>query len=415
MKGNRTALIIVFAALIILIGFLLVRFGEHNKVNWYSMFHESESQPYDLSVISKLLDDYFPDKNYTVINKPLNTILPVSPPKKSSYVFIGATIFLRDTDYTHLCSFVSNGNDALIVASEIPDDLVSKIRGMESYYGDKFFNAYQSTVTLNFTHPSLRKTGGYWYDYIYNWEKEEYRWTYFSDSLLFSSVDIVRLGNLNDLYVNFIRVPYGKGSFYFHTDPIAFTNYYLKNAEGLDYAQKVFSNLSSSDIYWDEFSKVPQFSGGGNLGNTETPLRYILSQTSLKWAWYVMLGMILLFLLFRAKRDQRIIPVVEQNVNTSLEFIHTIGRLYFMQNDHRALALQKMKLFLSFIRMRYNLQTKVLDKVFIQRLSEKSQIDHNSIEAILSDYKTIENMIDISVEQLTAFHNMLEAFYQKCK
>jgi hypothetical protein len=274
---------------------------------------------------------------------------------------------------------------------------------------------FQQTVSLNFNHPSLRKSGGYWCDFIYEWKKENYQWSYFTDSVLNDSISpFVRLGTLNDNYTSFLKIPYGKGAFYLHTVPIMFTNYNIKRTEGREYAEKVFSNLPTGNIYWDEFSKVPQF-GSGDHGSTETPLRYILSQESLRWAWYVLLGMVLLFLLFRAKRDQRMIPVMELNTNTSLEFIHTIGRLYFIQNDHRALALGQMKLFLSFIRGRYGLLTKSPDEVFIRKLSEKSQVGANNIRIIFSEYKTIQNMEQISADQLTSFHQLLQDFYSKCK
>ena len=415
MKGNRNILVIVLAAVFILLIYLLFQFSSGKQVNWFTMYREKELQPYDLNVISKLLDDYFPEKNFAVLTKPLSQTLPLDSSQKSSYIFIGGSLFLSDDDYTRLYQFVAQGNDAFISADEIPYQLMSSIFKKEDYFGDAFWSVTDSSVRLNFTHQSLQKDGGYPYDFIYDWKKELYHWNYFSDSLLQDSTEnFIALGSLDDSLLNFVKVPYGNGAFYIHTTPIIFTNYHLKRTGGLEYAQKAFSHLTTSSIYWDEFSKVPQF-GNNNPGSTETPLRYILSQTSLRWAWYVLLGMVLLFLIFRAKREQRIVPVVEQNSNTSLEFIHTIGRLYYLQNDHRALALQKMRLFLAFIRSRYGIQTKTLDAAFAQKLAEKSQVSRKSIEAMLEEYKTIENMHDISVHQLTAFHGELEAFYQGCK
>jgi hypothetical protein len=415
-KGNRAALIIILASVLVLVIFFLYSAGRQKRVNWFTTFREKEEQPYDLSVISKVLDDYFPQENFTVLRKPVNKTLPVDSVANSCYVFIGASLYLYGEDLQRLYDFVEEGNAAFIAANTIPDDLLTTLLNTEDYYDYGFSNTFQKTVTLNFTHPALKKTGGYWYDYIIEWEKHDLYWNYLEDSILVpdSSSQLITLGKLNDDYVNFIEVPFGKGKVLLHTTPLAFTNYYLKEKEGLEYAEKVFSHLSSSNIYWDEFSKVPQLHDP-NVGNTETPLRYILSQTSLKWSWYVLLSMVALFLLFRVKRDQRIIPVVEENTNTSLEFIHTIGRLYFLQNDHRALAMQKMRLFLAFIRNRYGLVTKALDTEFIQKLSEKSQVRQQTIEAIAEKYNTINNMDHIPPEQLIDFHSSLDEFYTACK
>jgi hypothetical protein len=284
------------------------------------------------------------------------------------------------------------------------------------YSDDGFSSVEDSSVQLNFTHPDLIVSKGYPYDFIYNWKKESHDWSFISDSLLVDSgVDYIALGNIDSSFVNFVKVPYGDGTFYLHTNPIVFTNYFLKQPQGYEYAQKALSHLSGSNIFWDEFSKIPPRFGNNNVGSTETPLRYILSQASLKWSWYVLLTMLLLFVIFKSKRDQRIVPVTEENINTSLEFIHTIGRLYYQQNDHRAIALQKMKLFLAFIRNRYSLQTKTPDNSFIEKLSQKSQASRKTIGAILEEYKTIDNMDDITAEQLFSFHSAVETFYQTCK
>ncbi|MGB3076101.1 MAG: hypothetical protein WBB36_12300 [Chitinophagales bacterium] len=414
MKSNRTIVVIAVAAICLLLAFVLYQFRGNNQVNWYAMFREKENQPYDVSVISKLLADYFPGKQFTSINKPLVESLPLSSAEKSSYVFIGAELYFSDTDRVQLRDFVYNGNDAFIVTEVLPEDLLTNIFKSFSYNGYIFHFLMDSTIHVNLVLPSLIKSGGYTYDYIYAWKKEIFEWRYFSDSIKNGGPYFISLGTMNDSLMNFIKVPYGKGAFYLHSNPICFTNYYLKEHEGLEYAQKIFSHLSSSDIYWDEFSKVPQMNPG-NRGDTETPLRYILSQTSLRWSWYVLLVTSIMFLLFRAKRNQRIIPVVEQNTNSSLEFIHTMGRLYLLQHDHRALALQKMKLFLTFIRSRYGLQTKTTDHDFVLKLSEKSQVEHNRIVQLLEEYQTIENMNDISEAQLTSFHLELESFYGNCK
>lgn len=416
MNSNRTTIIIAIAAICILLAFLLYQFSGTKQVNWYTLFREKEQQPYDLNVLSQVLDDYFPEKDFTIIKKPLVETLPLDSAEKSSYVFIGTRLYFSDTDRVQLRDFVYEGNDAFIITEVIPGNLLTNIFQGSPYSGYEFSSFEDSSVQMNFFHPALKKESGYDYDYIFEWKKELFNWTYFSDSLQNGGAfHFVTLGSIEDSFVNFIKVPYGKGAFYLHSTPISFTNYYLKQPEGLDYAEKVFSHLSPSAIYWDEFSKVPQMNNPRSDHNTETPLRYILSQTSLRWAWYVLLGMAALFLLFRAKRDQRIIPVTEQNTNTSLEFIHTMGRLYFSQHDHRALALQKMKLFQAFIRHRYGLQTNRIDAAFVNKLAVKSQVERKNIERLMEEFKTIENMIDISVEQLHEFHSELEGFYRSCK
>src|SRR5436305_15122600 len=112
---------------------------------------------------------------------------------------------------------------------------------------------------MNFQFLKVKQDSGYTFNFIYDWKKDLYSWMVFDESLLNSSAtNVIHLGQVNDRYSNFIAVPYGKGTFYLHSDPIAFTNYQLKDEHHLAYAEKVFSYLQPANIYWDDFSKIPK-------------------------------------------------------------------------------------------------------------------------------------------------------------
>jgi hypothetical protein len=50
-----------------------------------------------------------------------------------------------------------------------------------------------------------------------------------------------------------------------------------------------------------------------------SPMRFILNNPPLRYAWYLLLLGLLIFVLFNAKRKQRIVPVIEPLKNTSLD------------------------------------------------------------------------------------------------
>lgn len=206
---------------------------------------------------------------------------------------------------------------------------------------------------------------------------------------------------------------------------MAFSNFYVKEAEGLDYADKVLAYLNKGPIYWDhysDFESAYRRTWGRRPPRTtrsiqaDSPLQYILSQPPLAWAWYVGLSLAVLYLLFRAKRKQRIIPILEPNTNTSMEFIATIGQLYFRQNSHRKLAIQKWRLFLGFVRDRYHLPTRELDDAFIGKLAERSGIDKETLQPIFRLARNIERSeVFLSENTLIDLHKALDGFYRNCK
>jgi hypothetical protein len=227
----------------------------------------------------------------------------------------------------------------------------------------------------------------------------------------------------NDL-VNFAQRPYGEGNFYLHTMPLAFTNYHLLEEDKLEYVDKVFSHLQEGPIYWDEYSGVSErvgeainnrdYNSGNRMLRAESPLQFILSKPALSWAWYLLLTAVLLYVVFLSRRRQRVIPVLQKNTNTSLEFLSTIGHLYFLQNNHKQLALQKMQLFRSFIREKYHLHGLEFDEEFKKRLQQKSDVDRPIIDEIFLIHSNIKKR-PITENTLIDFHKALEQFYRHCK
>jgi len=126
----------------------------------------------------------------------------------------------------------------------------------------------------------------------------------------------------------------------------------------------------------------------------------------------------LIYVIFGAKRRQRKIPILETNRNTSLEFVETIGRLYFQQQDHKGIIKKQMHLFLAHLRQRYNLVIRDLDDKLIHRVAVRSKVDKEIINDIFVEYfrlrKTIEKPYSkVNVETLNNFYLLIDKFHQE--
>ena len=393
---------------------------QKQKHNWYETYKNDKKEPYDTYVISELLEKYFPAKTFNVIRKPLHESLPRS--NGNNYVFIGSGMYLDSLSELKLLEYVNRGNNAFLSIPRLPyviEDTLN-LNGCEYYYSFDYYS--DSTAKLNFYEPEFKSDTAYEFSFRFVNDTGSYSWSYIIDSCLNTATPPVYYANMQDTLPNYMRVAFGKGYFFIHTAPLAFTNIQLLNKRSFEYASKVFSYLPEGNIYWDEFSKIPieykqpeSDDSVGKLSWEKSPLYFILSQPALKTAWYLILALALLFILFRAKRRQQIIPVLIPNSNTSLEFAQTIGRIYYLQNDHKKLASQKMKLFLEAIRNRYNILTNTLDETFLLKLSQKSQVPQKDIERLFENYKVIENQKTISDESLIIFNQSIDNFYKKAK
>ncbi len=430
--------------LILLVVYLAVIRTKKPTFIWSETYIESSDQPFGTSVLSDLLENYFPGKQFEKVNNDLSEKLTADTNVHKNYIFIGQYPFYTDSVFDLLKTFVSNGNDAFLALNQLPENLSSEILLQNNggyttqdtvYYIDNFgdsafyleenyaedpyaFSTFStSKIGLNFFDPDFKRDSSYTFQLEVAEEIVPYDWNYFLPAFQKSIVNYQALGSIYSLnFCDLIKVPYGSGNFYIHCNPIVFSNYFQIEENNIEYTSKVLSYLKPGDIIWDEYSKTTYNS---EIENNETqqegPLKFILSQTSLRWAWYTMLIALLLFILFRTKRMQQSIPVLEPNENKSLEFVQTIGRMYYIRKNHKQLAQQKIKLFLHFINEKYQLATHTQDEIFIQKLVMKSEISTSSIQSILKHAKYIDNTDDVTDNDLIELHKLLEYFYKNCK
>jgi hypothetical protein len=106
------------------------------------------------------------------------------------------------------------------------------------------------------------------------------------------------------------------------------------------------------------------------------------------------------------------IPAHPKPANESLDFVKTMGRLYYDRKDHQNLARKMSTYFLEHVRTGYKLPTHTLDESFIESLHYKSGYSRGDLNEIISFIEYIRGGGNINEQQLINFHNQLESFYQ---
>ena len=427
-QSRKTLITLALAATALLIFFFAIR-DTTTRYNWKETYDEDKN-PYGTYVVHKLLETYVEGYELVDISTSINEVIPsvdsmfmMGP---ANYVLIGEGMFLDSMETDRLLAFVAHGNTALISTKTIPYNIITEVYDVPCFgYDWEGYRYFRDTlVFMNFQHKNLKTELGYPVKFLSHQEYRSYRWHWLEDyNFCGGDTSLVVLGSFNeDQYINFFSKDYGAGQFYFHSNPISFSNIILKDSSLLDYASGVFSHLIEGDIYWDNTNRVSlgiaealDENNANNRISSKGPLTYILTQPPLTWAWYTACGMALLYLFFRSRRRQRIIPVIAKNKNTSLEFIKTVGQLYFQKGDHKKLCLKKMNLFLGFIRQRYHLTAKEPDNQFIEKLVAKSEIPKSIIDKIVLYYNNIKDAKFVSEKTLIDFHLEMDKFYKNCK
>lgn len=405
-------LIIVLAALLLTFFFL---YGDETRYRWSESYRSDSEQPYGASFIAGMLADYRPGTAFTVNKKPLKDVLAaVKDPARTDYIFIGQRLFLDDKSRQALVKFLEAGGDVFIASIPVPEEVLNGVY-TECDSAVTVEQNFQPSVNLNFFSDSLKSPQGYQYAFRFMANDRSYFWNYYSDTARCdAAAAIVPLGYQDDGHVNFLRIAVGEGHLYLHSNPLVFTNYFLTDRKKLDYVSGVFAHLKGEDIIWDEYSKLP-FQGNANAYNS--PLYYILSQPSLKYAWWLLLLTILLYAFFAAKRKQRVIPVIESKRNTSLEFVNLISQLHYKHGNHLDMAHKKMRYFLYFVRSKYGIHAEKFGDAQIRQLAEKSRVAPEDVEVIFARYYLIEDRFKNHIEanRLVDLFDAIENFYKHCK
>ena len=106
------------------------------------------------------------------------------------------------------------------------------------------------------------------------------------------------------------------------------------------------------------------------------------------------------------------IPDYSKPRNESLDFVKTMGRLYYERRDHQNLAKKMGIYFLEHVRSNYKLPTHTLDDQFTEALHFKSGHSRGDLNEIVSFVQYLQDDGSVNEQQLIHFHNQLESFYQ---
>jgi hypothetical protein len=106
------------------------------------------------------------------------------------------------------------------------------------------------------------------------------------------------------------------------------------------------------------------------------------------------------------------VPVTGGLRNNSLDFVTTIGRLYYQRRDNRNMAVKMSAHFLDHIRTRYNLPVTTPDEEFVTRLSYKTGYPREPLQELVSDINRLQADVPLTDEELLSFHRKIDEFYK---
>ncbi|MCU7614145.1 hypothetical protein N0B16_06820 [Chryseobacterium sp. GMJ5] len=380
---NKTFKIYAFIFIIIMVILALFEVNKTEVTDWRKNFDVNEKSPFGLFVFNREVKGLFKDNLKKIDIAPYDYY---GKNKKKPHNIVVVENEIDQESWNNIMDEVSKGSDAMLIVSKVPNNISDKI----GYYSSQASFAESSVLKLT--------DKKYQNDFI--------KLDKFPSGIGFSYVktDVEILGKTMDEenpdHANFIKAKYGKGNIYVHCEPLFLTNYYLLKPGNIKYAQNVFSYLPDRETLWFVES---------NTKESGSFMRFILSKPALKYAWWLLLGGLILFIFFNAKRKQRIVPIVEPLRNTSVDFVKSIGNLYLQEGDFHDMMAKKAHYFLNRIRIDLLIDTQNMDEEFIKKLHLKTGKTTEVIsEAVELMKKGLDPYASVMKEDLARMNRLLD-------
>ena len=399
-KRSKIALYAIGAVIVLM---MIAEVTKPKALNWRDSYAAADKIPLGCYVLFNELKE--------VSNKPIKVstktvfeaLKDLETDKKTVSLFINNGMSFDKQDAESLIKYVENGNSVFISTNHMYGVLCDTLNFR---IGTDYNNFFKKPSLNSFTSPHLKTNERHFKDVIEN-----------SFFIRLDTLNAVALGTtkvekteqiindtIPDTNINYIKVPFGNnnGAFYVHTNPFAFSNYHMLNGNEA-YAAAVLSFLPKHQIIWDNYYK------SGRKVIT-SPLRFILQNQALKWAFYITMISLILFVIFRGKRTQRIIPVVEPLKNATLDFTRTIGDLYYQHGDFTNIITNKIQYFLEQIRSKYYLDTNELNEGFISKLAIKSSNKKEDTKALIDYMVYLKSKPNHTEADLIQLNKLIESF-----
>lgn len=459
MKSSRNFL---FAMLVLFVLFCLLQVNLPKKFVWSPTFSHVDKQPLGCFVFDSVLTQSLPN-GYHVTKKTFFQLDQEHAKEKISVLMVVDQQNLKQLDVKYLCNIARRGGKVMVVASgsfddgrnadtvvvdelertfkvRIEDGMYFSLRGilagLKAHDNDMYDTIYWNNRETMYAAQSYRMFynmvgGTLFVDSVPKVKRLAYTlstagYDYKYDSLYvgdFTRFDTIvdkkeRIERIDTFAIKkvpaAVSVPYGKGEVIFVSSPLLFTNYGMLEGNTSVYIFRLMSYLADLPVYRTEaYVKTDAM-----LVAEQSPFREFIKRPPLRWALYLALLGVVLFIIFTARRRQRVIPIMSKPANRSLEFIQLIGTLYYQRKDHVDLVRKKFKLFAEELRKTAGVDISDVntdDREYLL-LAEKTGMNSDRLKKVIRQIRLVlHSEGNISVEEMRSLIDAMDTIVRHAK
>jgi hypothetical protein len=398
-RGDKIFFLLIAVFLVLA---LLYQYFLPKRFVWKETYGRYDRQPFgsyvfddvvsssvgDYQVVGKTIFQYYYDsqEEYEAEEEEGQCVAPLPPEKRRALLVTNRSIPFSDSDMTALMCLLRQGNKAMLCLENFPYSLrdsfyfreasryipehIALAEGIEQYVAD----GYRRDSLLfgaDALHPAhVYEVYPHMHRYIL---RQEIPSGSRKGRIPDDSPEPLAYDNNGDTVALRFRV--GEGELFLVSTPLMFTNYGTLDGNNASYAFRLLSYMKGMPLI-----RLDSYRDARGTG-AATPLRYIMKEPPLRWAFFAALAVILLFMVFTAKRRQRAIPFVCPPANESLRFTLLVANLYYQRKDYRDMLRKKYLHFCAELKRTegLDLQSDERDETLCRRLAEKMRQEYAAV------------------------------------
>jgi len=373
------------------------------QYQWRPTYSTNDKEPFGAYAFDKILNDSW-EKGYTHTYSSLYELVPeteedsdtVNIQPEYNLLITADYLTLDSVETKNLLKYVENGGSAIIATIRIfgflKDTLNISIANPDYYRYITDLSVKQEKEKVNFCSPDSGQTMLVLPKTLVNnyFEIQDTVNYVFYDSLYRISTDST--GRTLSL-----RYAIGKGNLILISNPLIFTNYGILSDSINPYIWKHLAYLEDKPLMRTEFYQT-----GSQGGKSQSEFRVILRERAFKWAFYIVLTGIFVFMIFTAKRKQKIIPVINPPANKMLDFVRSIAGLYLLKNNNADILLKKQIYWGEELKRKYGIDivNDRHDYDFYKRVAEKTRQPFDDVRHLFLDLGAIDESTSVPDDEM---------------
>lgn len=322
---------IVFLA----VAMFVVQYRMPRRFTWQETHAHYDRQPFGCYVFDSVLATSMPN-GYSVTSKTLWQLEKDSTRRRNYLVMLSQT----DEGKSDIVMRMAQRGDRVMVLGDTYGSRLTDTLGASFYYCSRF------TLT-GFVETRHQKCVVKWVDHDGGYRNAPAAFAVHPDLLtrgleMGDSLPYRPMALFSDTtnryhYLLAASFPMGKGEVILVSAPLLFTNYAVLNPSCQPLLTRLLDSVKDKPLV-----RLDPQAPDATYSNQESPLYVLLQRPPLRWAIYLALVTVMLYIGFTARRRQRVIPVVEPPKNNNMEFVRLIGTLYYQQGRPQDLLQKKL-------------------------------------------------------------------------